>query len=81
MMASFNTLGDKKETVKLLLENGANIELKNKDGETAYYFALESGNYEIADMLASAGANTVPHNRFCKKILKVAKKKGYNPTS
>lgn len=65
------------EIIKLLLKSGAKIDLSDISGKSAYFYALENGNFEIADLLEEFGADVVPHNRICKKILKEAKKKGY----
>ena len=65
------------EMVKYLLDNSADIHQHDVNGINAYFHALERGNIEIADLLASTGADTIPHNRICKKILKEAKRKGY----
>ncbi|MDA0030163.1 ankyrin repeat domain-containing protein [Brachyspira hyodysenteriae] len=39
------------ETMKLLIENGADIEHKNKDGERALEFAIRKEQKEAADYL------------------------------
>ena len=65
--------------VKLLIENKADLDQKDKLGKTAYFYALEDCNTEIAQILADAGADTIPHNRICKNILKKAKKEGCLP--
>ncbi|HNT18244.1 MAG TPA: ankyrin repeat domain-containing protein [Acidobacteriota bacterium] len=65
--------------VKLLIENKSDLDQKDKLGKTAYFYALEDCNTEIAQILADAGADTIPHNRICKNILKKAKKEGCLP--
>ena len=39
------------ETMKILIENGADIEHKNKDGERALEFAIRKEQKEAADYL------------------------------
>jgi ankyrin repeat protein len=41
------------ETVKLLLERGADIHALNHEGHTPYQLSLPSGSGEIADLLYS----------------------------
>ena len=48
--------GNKPETVKLLLEKGANRELKNPDGKTAATIAAESGHQGVVELLTKAPA-------------------------
>ncbi len=68
-----------KNVITFLLENGADPNIFDKEGKSAYFYALENGHFEIANILAKAGADTTPHNKVCKRILKQAMKKGYNP--
>ena len=42
----------KPEIVQLLLDRGADKDYKNPDGKTAYEYAIECENYEIAEMLS-----------------------------
>ena len=39
------------ETVKILIENGADINLQNKDGENALDIAINKGQKETAEFL------------------------------
>ena len=43
--------------VKLLAENGANLDEKTNDGDTLLIKAIEKGNTEIVDLLIKKGAN------------------------
>jgi ankyrin repeat protein len=52
-IASWN--GDK-EMVKLLIENGADMSMKNKYGKTALMLALEGEHKEVVELLKSYGA-------------------------
>ncbi|NYZ60158.1 ankyrin repeat domain-containing protein [Candidatus Micrarchaeota archaeon] len=46
-----------KETMERLLEAGADVNAKNKDGETVLMFAAALGRQEVAEMLITAGAD------------------------
>ncbi len=39
------------DTIKILLENGANISLKDENGKSAYDYAIQNGNEEFAELL------------------------------
>jgi ankyrin repeat protein len=55
MLASFN--GDPK-VARLLIDNGANVEARNKKGRTALHIAAKHGrNKEILSVLLKAGGN------------------------
>ena len=45
----------KVDTIKLLIEYGANLDIKNKDNKTALMLASELNNYEIVKLLLSRG--------------------------
>jgi len=44
------------DIVKLLIENGADVNVKDKDGMTALMYASEEGYTEIVSLLKNAGA-------------------------
>lgn len=46
----------KMEMVKILVENGANLEITNSDGKTPLYSAIESSRTDIIKYLKSKGA-------------------------
>ncbi|EAY08176.1 hypothetical protein TVAG_302630 [Trichomonas vaginalis G3] len=46
-----------------LIDHGANVNFKNKEGQTALHIALENNSHEIAELLISHGANVDPLNR------------------
>ena len=52
------------ETVRTLLQQGADVNAAQGDGMTALHWAAERGNTEIAEMLAYAGANTEATTRI-----------------
>ncbi|MCA9130340.1 MAG: ankyrin repeat domain-containing protein [Planctomycetales bacterium] len=47
------------DTVKVLLEHGADVSLKSPDGKTALDYAKQRGNTPIVERLLSAGAQSV----------------------
>jgi len=49
-------LGDDATTVRYLLERGAAVDLKDKDGRTALMFAAQQGNAEAVQLLIGRGA-------------------------
>jgi ankyrin repeat protein len=44
------------ETVKILIDAGADVNAKTQKGDTAMMLAAREGHTEIADMLKQAGA-------------------------
>ena len=58
----------RKELIKALVEAGADIALKNKDGQTALMIAQSTGQY-YGDMFAKLLQEiSGKHDAFCKKI-------------
>lgn len=59
LIVAFWVGGSKKalEIVKLLLAQGADIDIKAKDGVTALYCAVQSGEDEFIELLLDAGAD------------------------
>ena len=47
---------DHAEVVRMLLEAGANVKRKDKDGKLALVHAREKGHSDIVDLLIKAGA-------------------------
>jgi ankyrin repeat protein len=45
------------EMMRILIDNGVNVEIKDVDGETPVFVACTSGNPELVKMLLNAGAN------------------------
>ena len=53
----YSSRHDNLEIVKLLCENGANINLQDKDGFSALMIATDKGYLEIVKFLLENGAN------------------------
>ena len=51
------TMANRKDVAKILLEKGANANVKMSDGETCLMYALDDGREEIAKMLLEKGAD------------------------
>ena len=52
-----NTTDVDTENVKLLLKNGADVNAKNNDGQTALMWASDNGHIEVVRLLLENGAN------------------------
>ncbi|MBO7605066.1 MAG: ankyrin repeat domain-containing protein, partial [Elusimicrobiaceae bacterium] len=48
--------GENIEKIQLLLSAGADVNIKNRNGETILMTAIEKNNTEIVELLKSAGA-------------------------
>jgi len=66
-----------KDTVRLLLEAGANIDSKDNEDSTPLQYAVHSGNVEIVEMLIRAGANVNTQNSHGWTPLHNSINKGY----
>ena len=79
---------EKVKIIKLLIDNGANIHIKNKEGNDAYLHACCYLNYDIIKLLLNRGANinsknlitgnTSLMNMFNKDIIKLLLNYGIN---
>jgi ankyrin repeat protein len=63
--------------IKYVLNKGAKINVKDKDGNTPLSTVLKMNHYEIASFLIENGA-TINQGNFNKEILLIALKHGYN---
>ncbi|OAQ99952.1 hypothetical protein LLEC1_04023 [Akanthomyces lecanii] len=63
--------------VKLLLENGANVEVKDEDGRTALSYIAEQGHEAIVKILLEKGANVEAKDRNGQTPLSWAAEKGH----
>jgi ankyrin repeat protein len=53
----FATLSEHKDVIKILLDNGAEVDSRSPDGSTPLILAASKGNKEIVNMLLQAGAD------------------------
>ena len=53
----FAALSEHKDVIKILLDNGAEVDSRSPDGSTALILAASKGNKEIVNMLLQAGAD------------------------
>ena len=64
------------EAINILLENGADINAIDKDGETALSYAIENGNFETALILLENNANPNISKKKAKDLAKIARELG-----
>ncbi len=64
------------EASAVLLEAGADVNVQNRDGETALMLAIENGDQEAVRKLIEAGADVNVQNSWDKTALILAAKKG-----
>src|SRR5262249_24259970 len=65
-------INNKKEIVKLLIAEGADVNFQTPDQYTPLHFAVHFASPEIVAMLLNAGANRAVTNRFGKTPLDLA---------
>ena len=66
-----------KDVVKELIRAGADINAKNKDGNTALHFALKNGNIDVSRFLVKKGADYQAVNNKGETPMEIAVEKGY----
>ena len=66
-----------KNIVKMLLENGADVNLGNNIGATALHFASEHGHREVVELLLGNGANINLADKEGATALHTASEEGY----
>jgi ankyrin repeat protein/tRNA A-37 threonylcarbamoyl transferase component Bud32 len=67
---------DSKENIKELLERGADVNAKDKDGTSALIYAVKRGDVEIVKMLLERGADVNIKDQFGNSALIYAVKRG-----
>ena len=65
------------DTIKLLLDNGANPDEQNKEGQTALMLAAERGHLATAKVLLASGANINIKDNNNNTALMLAARKGH----
>jgi hypothetical protein len=66
------------EMMKILLDRGANVEIKDADGETPLFVASSSGDPELVRLLLQAGANPNVKAKDGWSALMMATRDGYH---
>jgi ankyrin repeat protein len=75
------TLMEKKDAVKILLDNGAEADFRASDGRTALMLAAGKGNKDIVELLLQAGADASLTDQGGQTAQAVAAAKGFNDIS
>ena len=74
--SGFNA-GEAEDTVRMLLELGADVQSKNDLGETALFPAAERGYCRVIKLLLEYGADIQARNNFGRSVLSAAIDSGY----
>jgi ankyrin repeat protein len=72
------TLMEKKDAVKALVDNGAEVDFRASDGRTALILAAGKGNRDIVEVLLQAGADASLTDQAGETAQSVAVAKGYS---
>jgi ankyrin repeat protein len=72
------TLMERKDAVKVLLDNGAEVDFRASDGRTPLILAAGKGNKEIVELLLKAGADASLTDQSGQTAEAVAAAKGFN---
>lgn len=64
------------EAINILLENGADVNIVDKDGETALSYAIENSNFETALILLNNNANPNLAKKKAKELAEIARELG-----
>ena len=74
MLATFQGSGDiRSEKFKLLIENGANVDLQDKSGNTALHYAVNSRDMSVVLNLVKAGASQLCNSQGLTPLLAASK--------
>ncbi len=68
-ISSGNSSDENRETVKLLLDAGADIEAKTEDGETPYTLSIRNSNSDVARYLLQRGADDRVGDELARKLV------------
>jgi hypothetical protein len=63
--------------VNLLIDQGAEVNIRNKDGDTPLIIATKNNDPQMVSLLLSRGASTLPVNNIGDHALGIAQKLGY----
>lgn len=63
---------DNYEVAKFVLENQVNLDLLDSKARSPLYMAIESGNYEVAELLCREGATVIANHERIAKMLCLA---------
>jgi len=72
------TLMERKDAVKVLLDNGAEVDFRASDGRTPLILAAGKGNKDIVELLLQAGADASLTDQAGQTAQAVAAAKGFN---
>ena len=75
------TLMERKDAVKVLLDNGAEVDFRASDGRTPLILAAGKGNKDIVELLLQAGADASLTDQSGQTAQAVAAAKGFNDIS
>lgn len=67
-----------KDVIKELVRAGADINAKNRDGNTVLHFVLKNGNVDVARFLVKKGADYQAVNNKGETPMEIAVEKGYD---
>ena len=59
----------REELIKILIQNGADVLIKNKRGEDAFNFAMKQGNLEMIKMIKEAAKKQVSKRRIASQLI------------
>lgn len=62
----------KNNIIQLLLDHGANPDIKNRDGETAFIYAIKHNSLEVIQILAQGGADLNARDEHGRTALQIA---------